>query len=112
MKNDQINVDIATKVMGWKLYECYGLWVDHKSAGRSNDQYYSTRMSIPKFCTDLTAAWEIVEKLSSDKGSRFHLDHGILWKAQFIDKKTGLRTHATAKTAARAICLAALKGIK
>jgi|SRR3990170_898451 len=100
----ELDVLIAEKVMEWKYI----------SGARIRDGF-----DTPRFSTDISAAWEVVEKF--DYLYLFRLDHPIedyagrigRWEAKLVFKeKRGVDKrfyYALADTAPLAICRAALK---
>lgn len=123
----ELDVLIAEKVMGWKLY-CYEGDVYAHEPGQYGDaakndgwcwegDTYPENRESHQFApsTDIAAAWEVVEKLSTNgwavkmqigfDSSRYYWDCEV-----FIEESH----YGSAKTAPHAICLAALKaaGVK
>lgn len=77
---------------------------------------YRSSDGLPLFSTDLEAAWKIVEHLR-ERGHRVNVTNerdDVPWVAVFQHEKRYLTEFgtATADTAARAICLAALRAIR
>ncbi len=64
---------------------------------------------VPKYSTDIAAAWAITEKFYSANISR--LSNGTEFEAYLVttDGKSNIDGHAKAKTVEVALCLAALK---
>ena len=108
MKSREIDVLIATKVMGWKPTE-------HPDKFTFDGGEYH----IQDWSTDIKAAWEIVEKLSKNTVSfmleQDFVDQNDLWFARFVvcvdeDQNTN-ECEAEAQCPAMAICLAALETV-
>lgn len=121
-----LNTLIAEKIMGWKkmtfIPTIRGLdWMwSHKEGCLANDA-----QTVPLYTTDISAAWEVVEKLKTVNPDIYHLSRalklylhyqgtGYGWWAEFElenDHAGDDQTcwHAQAPTAPLAICLAALK---
>lgn len=119
----KLDTCIALYVMGWNR-------LTHKDLNRrvwiqnGNDTKWVD--DIPKYSTDISAAWEVVERIKSirpvlnDFG--LHIDHPqefnicwddgmwkCCWRPYNLDGVTSLETEA--ETAPHAICLAALKAM-
>lgn len=73
--------------------------------------------NLPHYSTDIAAAWEVVEKLTSKKQPHFQLSlcdsytENPKWCAEFDLDRPFKRVIAKAETAPHAICLAALKAV-
>lgn len=121
-KATQLDCLVADKIMGWRLWKDKELdqvviwlkgdlspWGAQYKPDRKRFEKVApakaARMEFcgeaPKFSRNMEAAWEVVKKMS--RWGNFSLNKvGNEWAATF-----GVR-EATAKTAAKAICLAAL----
>jgi len=108
----ELDALVAEKVMGFEvgIYESY-----RGITGISyvcKDKYPSGEFDLPNYSTDIKAAWEVVEKFSDES---FELDHFCdgVWTCKFrwVDDEGESEAEAKAKTAPRAICLAALKAM-
>ena len=109
----ELDALIAEKVMGIKL---------EKSQIFDGPGYYcaSTYIIIPTYSTDITFAWEVVEKMKKMLGCRFFIydchEDGTI-EASFFASRVGGITEvpdgmlATAKSIPHAICLAALRAM-
>lgn len=99
MTDRELDAMVAEKVMGWTLHGVA------PSGGRVLIAP-SGAMGIPNYSTDISAAWQVVEKMRS---KRIHFEMGSTipgdWTAYFNNDR------ATDKSAPRAICLAALKAV-
>lgn len=121
----ELDALIATKVMNDDLWLCRGTQVDRGGGWGCSDCFYSGEWleedpfkehlkEVKYYSTDISAAWEIVDKLL-EKDLRLTITHAEknLWFV-FIVKgfNTPLNKDAIeAETAAHAICLAALKAL-
>lgn len=81
--------------------------------------YLPTGQRILKFSTEISAAWNVVEKMYEKLGYHFCLSSyngNKYWTAQFNKFELDVETHGIgsidAPTAPHAICLAALKAIE
>ncbi len=115
----ELDALVAEKVMGLKIVvKVWGTGKKYRSfsVGEPDYIYSSDRPegelinSVPRYSTDIAAAWEVVEKL----GQHFQLfsptDNRPSWEARFRDGRFKLVT-AEAATGPHAICLAALKAV-
>lgn len=107
---------VAEKVMGWLNNEkdtlAPGMWgiMDWRADGTP-----FLAANFPSYSTDITAAWEVVDRLSSDGSWVLHGQEGLGWEAE-LNYQNGrfLQNEDTVSigrgnTAPHAICLAALK---
>lgn len=96
----ELDALIAEKVMGWKPPE----FIDGVSLERRWKNDRGEFDSLPRYSTDIAAAWEVVEKIGLIIGK-----NGPVWDAQDL---WDLPVYfASADTAPHAICLAALKAV-
>lgn len=90
----EVDALVAEKVMGWTISEGF---------------YYGpgerVPANIPRYSTDIAAAWEVVEKMRGAAGFMLVNFAGGGWQADIGD------ACEHAETAAHAICLAALTGV-
>lgn len=120
MNNRELNILIAEKVMGWKyrttrnpfdysgkdktIYDV----VDVKRVG-----VYTETRSLPEFSTDITAAWQVIEKM---KKSGWHISiqlTGRDWDVWYAGKGISQDdTRTWDGSAPKAICLATLKAVR
>ena len=79
-----------------------------------------SRLVLPRFSTDIAAAWTVIERLCPDHDGEFHLERnvdghqGTGWEAHF-GYHTGnscRNVYANADTAPLAICRAALRAVE
>jgi len=100
MTNQEINEAVGKK-LGLDVRQC-PIHMMTSCCGRNG---------IPDYCTDIKAAWEMVESLSKEfcfvevSFDRIRL----LWQCSYDQEGPGAIFFATADTAPRAICLAFLK---
>ena len=107
---------IAEKVFGWeKTRNAFGNGWDlpyisnkFKKEGRR-----TWVRNCPKYSTDISASWEVVEKIRKlDEGEDFVLEcvaHDGRWRCECANKKLLIRAIEIGFTAPHAICLVALK---
>lgn len=125
MSDRELDAAVAEKVMGWKLYDYEnGRYAKTKAdyvdaytndgwgwEGRSGDEY--AHQWSPS--TDISAAWEVVERVKSAK-VRFLILCDAEWcAAEFFAVETGERIGEASlppKQITRAICLAALAAVE
>jgi len=115
----ELNATIAVKVFGWKKVEVTGH--NFSGFGYFRESRIYDIYELPNYSTDISAAWEVVEKMKEHKGEWFALEYYPAedsWEAgwKYDDYDTGpswsiFRNHATAKTLPLAICRAALKAV-
>ena len=96
----EIDAEVAEKVVEWSETDnmCHGKgWKD------SSGGFYK---EVPNYSTDISAAWEVVEKLTSTLGYKISLEtyDGKVWTV----KPCGVSD----TTAPMAICKAALKAVE
>lgn len=104
-----LDVLVAEKVIG-----LFGVSFADGNYAKSNDVVTAfARVPIPKYSTDVAAAWQVVEKMSGtfhffiDGKWRGQLDGKISWRCKF---KPALDVpFVYGETAPHAICLAALE---
>lgn len=99
---------IDPNTLDYQSCDCPG----HPHAIEWNDMG-GRRYALKHYSTDISAAWEVVEKLSRNGCYGFDLGwtsstNGKPWHATFAG---GRDAHAWAETAPHAICLAALKAV-
>jgi len=98
MTPSEINIEVA-KRLGW-TETITGTWLKHGIYAHDEPG-----KDVPDYCTDIKAAWEIIEGLKCGwemKTTRFGVDFRIYDEA-------GVYPSETAATAPMAICLAFLK---
>jgi hypothetical protein len=126
---------IAVEVMGWKTWLTKrgdynyiawqrgkdGPWMGTRDWKTARQNYWEFDISeydpmkhvlgdVPKFTRDISAAWQVVEKMAS-KGYYFELDYDLCaWTAVFTSADTGIKTsvNTTKSNAAEEICRCAL----
>lgn len=115
----ELDALVAEKVMGWRYKET----VYSGGAVLSPAQWIKPNGwpvdIVPHYSTDISAAWEVVEKMSKTHFSEMamtELEDGTWgWMARFIrvlnEPYTVKGYRATAKTAPEAICKAALLAV-
>lgn len=125
--NPGIELDklIAEKVMGWTEVEIVqvvsgGPQLQGVKHGTIASQHtsYKPKLTIPKYSTDIAAAWEVVEKLES----QYYFDIRqvapsndqvrVEYLIHVSDRSLKVIAEVFSKTAQRGICLAALKVIE
>ena len=105
----ELDTLVAERVMGWKLKS--HKWIDGETRlGDFPEDKKETGTSyrrVLKYTTDISAAWEVVEKMNSE-GFAFYIlwTTGIPWA--MFDKDSSMEYSAEADTAPLAICRAAL----
>jgi len=108
----ELDAEVAEKVMGNAEYKRVLLNFD-----KDGKKIYSKPVYMgPEYSTDISAAWEVVEKLGVDS---FHLSQHTTtpWECSFstgVDQlhERFVYSRAEGKTAPEAICNAALKTLK
>lgn len=121
MNNRQIDALVAEKVMGWRyVYDYDTIYTIDPDTDKPE--------IVPKYSTDIVAAWQVVEKLPYDprpKGERYYECEGFTlmklhdgrWFAGWYEIIPYEGSHdmseysVVADTAPMAICLAALKAV-
>lgn len=122
----ELDALVAEKVMGLRVKRnrITGLMTVDPDSGNTERGLHPVASIVPplhRYSTDISAAWEVVEKIVSlTCDESFHLDslgfdgeewRCILW--QINDEKSwSLRVVGEAATAPEAICLAALKAVE
>lgn len=97
----ELDVLVAEKAMGLEVKSEGRYEVGPVYKTEPNAKGFTGEESIPHYSTDITAAWQVVEKMG------IYLDgHGTKWVAWSQGHK-GIE----ASTAPHAICLAALKAV-
>jgi hypothetical protein len=106
---------IAEKVMGMKVYRRMGEDGPNPQYEKIEKVPEHCAVTYPPYSTDISAAWEVVEKLRN-KTMAFSLvtmwDHSkdkLFWLAKFEWWGTERFEFSSQETAPLAICLAALK---
>ena len=110
----ELDALIAEKVMGLNPHWLGdGIEVNILSIGESG-------IEVPRFSTDIAAAWEVVEKLEGDGWGHRHLVHspgaehpGVSW--MFMKPGQGDQSMTTVEIVGEIpyiICLAALKAVE
>jgi hypothetical protein len=100
----ELDALIAEKVMGLAVFN--GMIFRYIQDYKEGDVATAESCPIPKYSTDIAAAWEVVDKLGGD----FVLHRKTAWECVFFlgrDKYFQDRS----ETAPHAICLAALKTV-
>ena len=103
----ELDLLIATEVMGWKVLSHWDGEGTIKHLIDEN-QCEVRPPDIKPYSTDIAAAWEVVEKLGSSitiRGPSLKPLFGKYWRADFNDWEFGW---VYADSAPHAICLAAL----
>ncbi len=108
----ELDALVAEKVMGWKSRKSVGL------ATHEGDNLWirpdNCAAGLRVYSTDISAAWEVVEKIKSIIKRNFFFEllytpERPHWYAVFSSTKPERRYSADGRTAPHAICLAALK---
>jgi hypothetical protein len=119
----ELDALVAEKVMGWREIH-RSLFTGYKPGHKGKIQKVSCspRLGchrIPNYSTDIAAAWEVVEKVTSAVGphrEEFNFSMGgprrNKWTCQFCPGCVCHPAEASADTVPLAICLAALKAIE
>lgn len=104
----ELDALIAEKVMGWHFVGTFTLDPELNCDRWARDQNGLERYfhEVPKYSTDIAAAWQVVEKMIVYSEHHFLLDKGGAWLCRF--REGGL---SPGETAPHAICLAALKAV-
>lgn len=105
----EIDALIATEIMGWRLV----LNSSGEQVGVCCPPYWFP-VSPPKYSSDISAAWEVVEKMALIGFEDFNLDTsyvpgGWKWTCYFFDSLGKDAESRRRDTAPLAICIAALK---
>lgn len=106
MTDRELDALVAEKVFGWK--EIAESPINGALCGSKPDGEHGYKYEIPRYGSDIAAAWQVVEEMEScGKRVTIHREgSGDDWAADF-----GHGYYAAANEPARAICLAALKAI-
>lgn len=108
---------VAEKVMGWTLELRKYVWEDPSEFYRSDHADFHDGRCIPiteasgylrPYTTDISAAWEVVEKMGGYGRSLFEWSEGWIFELVTSD---GESVVGQAYTAPLAICIAALKAV-
>ena len=108
MTDRELDVLVAEKVMGWYTGTRPGMWVS--SVGVEGEWELKSEIMLPSFTASISAAWAVGEKLGGLWGVGYGPGRKD-WTAYFqinIDHPTH---RASDKSAAKAICLAALEAV-
>lgn len=111
MNNAEINAEIAFKVMGWTMGKRSDgvavFWPPDTSRGE-----WKYGISIPKYSTDISYAFEVVEKMRDEPESWecLMVSQILKWNVTF---ETSIHMYQSGweESLPRAICLAALKAV-
>lgn len=112
MELREIDILIATNIMGWSLMERYdkGLVFQDENGCEAGDIF---PRKLPHYSSDIAAAWSVFERVGMGASCRDNqirrIDGPLIseWRCSFQDDEGS--SDATAHTAPLAICLAALK---
>ena len=119
----ELDALVAKHVMEWEDISeqypgCSPKWfVPDEKFARKRGGTRILELLCPAFSTDISAAWEVVEKLRTDhifslEGEEHEKHRRNLWTARFLYEATdGGEYGAFAASAPHAICLAALKAV-
>lgn len=112
MDNRKIDAAIAEKVFNWELMEGTSMVKNGHLTYRyiyPNRQWDWVETLVPKFSTDIAAAWLVAEKINSIK---MDTEEDYQIKAKFV-LNSGVKNLVTfsAQQAALNICLAALQAV-
>lgn len=119
MDNREIDTLIAEKVFNWELMTDTSMvkagFLTYKRMSRALVMDWQETL-IPEFSTDISAAWQVVEKLkelgySFDAGSWEHVGDGNDWCVEFEHQSELIEHRGLAPAFPMAICLAALKAV-
>ena len=105
MTDEQLNALVAEKVFG------YMPSVDDRLDGKwwtLDGIEHVPEEDLPNYCTDISAAWQVVEKMADRMWRIVLLPESKIWQVGFIDD-IGWSEDQEHGTLPRAICLAALK---
>jgi len=113
----ELDALVAEKVMGWTEVECFGVINNRVKnpptpgceviIARGRNRGRSLRI-IPCYSTDISAAWEVVEKLKETYGVEVYTDLDMS-ACRLFDELTYLPAEEViSNTAPEAICKAAL----
>ena len=108
----ELDALIAERVMGWELDDLPEgvVWEGNSETGGG----VTARTAVPRYSTDIAAAWEVVEKIRG-AGFTFSLwdnanQYAAPWDCRFTHRDdVGQKGIAIEGTAPHAICLAALR---
>lgn len=101
----ELDALVAEHVMGWlDIWFCPH--TPHCFHGRKSAHHNDTNYQVPKYSSDIAAAWEVVEHLRRQLSGFVLCDScgGEPWTAGFVDGPDG----SEAETVSLAICRAAL----
>lgn len=115
----ELNAEVAEKVMGWTdLFEERHPRTNELVLRGITPNKLRYRFAIPKFSTNIAAAWEVVKKLPSLGIDNFQLRWHIGTSGKFVAEAaktpvvpSGEMFRGVADTAPLTICLAALKAV-
>jgi hypothetical protein len=111
----EIDILVAEQVMGWQVeldpYRVHRL--DHYFSTKKNNKWWRKPEggwydSPPSYSSDITAAWEVVERMNSRGQAIFMLKTFDLNQVAFDQPSKANPDYITEKTVAGAICKAAL----
>lgn len=106
----ELDALIAEKVMGWKLDYEFADYVGAPTVPSLRDQYDEWGM-LPELSTDISAAWQVVEKMSKAWDFAVNRIDGLN-SVSFKPDTGGKWITEYGLTASEAICLAALKAVE
>jgi hypothetical protein len=93
---------VAEKVMGWEVHEGYCVTKN----GLRTWEETSYKGFSPS--TDISAAWEVIDKMKFNGGNSFVVLSTEKWVSAEVTLPDGSKVEATALNAPEAICKAAL----
>ncbi len=107
----ELDALVATVIMGWRK--------DHatvsvmESWNKVTGEHLIDIPELPRYSTEISAAWEVVHKLKTLKGikSEIFSNHGSGWYVQ-VFRNFQDRVTASSDTFPHAVCLAALKVVE
>ena len=125
MTHDEINVKIATKVMGLEVIDDDARYLEISKAGGDFfgkkylatvqvhnacfDKCFHRLACIPNYCGAIEMAWQVLELHFMPDVFRCAVSDK--WTCELTEKNNMRRASAEADTAPMAICLAALKAL-
>lgn len=120
MENREIDALVASKIMGWSLSIAsnspWQMLPPEGSTGRKEGRVYN----VPRYSTDISAAWQVIQKMQSDGwhyeicDSHWEPSHYVKFgrgKYDPYDDMFREEHSATGPTPWMAICLAALEAV-
>ena len=102
----ELDLLIAEKIMGLEIADSLvDELEDYYPTYKVTDDEDWSELPVPKYSTDIAAAWKVVEKMKNNHWPFYLANYDNKWSCQFAKDSS----HAISDQVPHAICLAALK---